>query len=167
VLEAVRAAPQWNFLFLTKNPKRLGNIDWPPNAWVGTTVDHQAQVAAAETAFAELKAPVKFLACEPLLEELTFNRIKIFDWLIIGPKRLGKSHEQPQWAWVESLLIQARSAGLTVYFKPRLAARPREYPEQELKHENGLIQELTANAWKSIRQPLPRVDKAKWSGRAG
>jgi len=129
VLEAVRAAPQWNFLFLTKNPKRLAGIDWPDNAWVGTTVDCQKRVAAAEKAFAKITARVKFLSCEPLLEKLTFENLKVFDWLIIGPKRVGAGHEQPEWEWVESLLRQARQAKLRVYFKPHLTVRPREYPE--------------------------------------
>jgi len=39
VLAEVRAAPQWNFLFLTKFPQRLAEIAWPENAWVGTSVD--------------------------------------------------------------------------------------------------------------------------------
>jgi len=128
VLEAVRQAPQWNFLFLTKNPDRLVGIDWPRNAWVGTTVDCQARVAAAEKAFAKIKATVKFLSCEPLMEQLTFKNLNAFDWLIIGPKRVGKDHEQPKWEWVENLLYQARKADMQVYFKPHLSIRPREYP---------------------------------------
>ncbi|MBW1992655.1 MAG: DUF5131 family protein [Deltaproteobacteria bacterium] len=128
VLEAVRAAPQWNFLFLSKNPQRMVGIDWPDNAWVGTTVDCQKRVAPAESAFSRIKARVKFLSCEPLLEKLTFKNLKVFDWLIIGPKRVGAGHEQPDWRWVELLLFQARAAKLKVYFKPHLAVRPREYP---------------------------------------
>jgi protein gp37 len=129
VLEAVRMSPQWNFLFLTKNPVRLVGIDWPANAWVGATVDCQARVAAAERAFAQITASVKFLSCEPLLERITFRDLRVFDWLIIGPKRVGSGHEQPQWEWVENLLSQARAAALKVYFKPHLSVRPREYPK--------------------------------------
>lgn len=129
VIETVRTAPQWNFLFLTKNPERLVDIDWPPNAWVGTTVDCQTRVAAAEKTFAQIKATVKFLSCEPLLEQLTFKNLEAFDWVIIGPRRVGKDHEQPQWGWVESLVNQARDSGLQVYFKPHLTVRPREYPD--------------------------------------
>ena len=128
VLKAVRQTPQWNFLFLTKNPARLVGIDWPPNAWVGTTVDCQDRVAAAQNAFARIKAKVKFLSCEPLLERITFKDLRVFDWLIIGPQRVGSGHAQPQWEWVEHLLSQARAAGLKVYFKPHLKVRPREYP---------------------------------------
>ena len=84
VLKAVAENPQWNFLFLTKNPSRLVEIEWPANAWVGTTVDRQARVEPAIAAFQKIKAPVRFLSCEPLLEELNFPTLDCFDWVIIG-----------------------------------------------------------------------------------
>jgi len=131
ILDAVRAAPQWNFLFLTKNPKRLINIKWPDNAWVGTTVDRQSRVKPAEEAFKKIKAKVKFLSCEPMLENLSFEDMTVFDWVIIGgrSKNTTGPEFQPDWLWVESLLTQARASGCKVYFKPNLKSRPNEYPE--------------------------------------
>jgi protein gp37 len=130
VLDAARDAPQWNFLFLTKNPKRLPEFEWPENAWIGTTVDCQARVKPAEDAFARIDATVKFVSCEPLREPIEFERIGIFDWIIIGgqSRSSGASEMQPEWAWVERLLYQAREEQVAVYFKPNLAVRPREYP---------------------------------------
>ena len=55
ILAVERANPQWNFLHLTKFPKRIAEFDIPKNAWMGTTVDLQARVANAEAAFAELR----------------------------------------------------------------------------------------------------------------
>src|SRR5262245_1067480 len=55
VLEQVRQNPQWNFLFLTKFAARLVEFDFPDNAWIGTTVDCQARVKAAEDAFARVQ----------------------------------------------------------------------------------------------------------------
>jgi len=134
VLDVVRDSPQWTYLFLTKNPIRLIEIDWPDNAWVGTTVDTQRRVKPVEDIFREVKAPVKFLSCEPLLEELTFSDLSMFDWLIIGSRSKNSQLPafQPEWAWVESLFNQARKAGLKVYFKPNLTIRPREYPLADL-----------------------------------
>jgi len=130
VMLAVTEAPQWTFIFLTKNPKRLLDITWPENAWVGTTVDVQARVEKACEVFRDLEAPVKFLSCEPLLEPLEFNDLSMFDWMIIGGQSEGNSSPafQPEWMWVESLLIQARKFGLKVYFKPNLESRPKEFP---------------------------------------
>ena len=132
VLDAVRGAPQWRFFFLTKNPERLATIDWPDNAGVGTTVDTQARVEPAVEIFSRLKAPVKFLSCEPLLEQLTFPTMKCFDWVLIGPQsRSGRAPElQPEEAWVESLVGQARAGGCSIYTKPSLKVGPtiRELP---------------------------------------
>lgn len=122
VLAAVRAEPQWTFIFLTKNPARLTTIDWPANAWVGTTVDTQARVAAAEAAFASVNARVKFVSCEPLLEPVQFTRLDLFNWLIIGgrSKTTSGTEAQPEWAWVHALLQQANEAQCSVYCKPNL-----------------------------------------------
>jgi len=133
VLGAVRAAPDWRFLFLTKNPSRLPSITWPENAWVGTTVDTQARVEAAVAAFEHVQATVRFLSCEPLREPVRFPTLSMFDWLIIGGQsRCTREPErQPEWLWVEDLLAQAREAELRVYFKPNLSVRPREYPSEK------------------------------------
>lgn len=131
VLTEVRAAPQWNFLFLTKFPQRLAGIDWPKNAWVGTTVDKQYRVSIAEKAFRDVNAPVKWLSCEPLLEDLTFTSLEMFDWVVFGgqSKSTKTPAFQPPWPWVEHLQMQARAAGCLIYFKPNLLTRPQEYPE--------------------------------------
>jgi len=135
VLDECRKAPQWNFLFLSKNPKRYVGIDWPANAWVGTTVDEQKRVLVAERAFARFQAPVKFLSCEPLLEPLTFASLEMFDWIIIGGQSANSQvpEFQPPWEWVESLMQQARAAGCKVYLKPNLKTRPKEYPVGALR----------------------------------
>lgn len=130
VLQAVVDAPKWNFLFLTKFPIRLAEQTWPDNAWVGCTVDTQARVSSAERAFSKVKAGIKWLSCEPLLEPLKFNSLEMFDWVVIGGKSRTTQEAafQPEWEWVESLVEQARAAGCKVYFKANLMARPREYP---------------------------------------
>ncbi len=133
VLAEVRKAPQWTFIFLTKNPRRLVDIAWPENAWVGTTVDKQARVKPAEDAFAAITARVRFLSCEPLRERLTFNHLDLFDWLIVGgqSRSSGEPEAQPQPEWLEHLQYQWWQAGRgwdTFYWKPNLTTRPRGYP---------------------------------------
>ena len=159
VIEKVEQNPQWNFLFLTKNPKKLLDFAFPKNAWVGTSVDTQARVKTAEEVFSQLEASVKFLSCEPLLEHITFDRMNVFDWLLIGSRSKNSRGAafKPEWGWVESLLFQARVAGVKVYFKPNLfrhtpkevglpefekrsipveTMRPREYPGGENNASN-------------------------------
>jgi protein gp37/ParB-like chromosome segregation protein Spo0J len=133
VLAQVAANPQWTFLFLTKFPQRLAEFEFPINAWVGTTVDAQARVRNAEEAFANVRATVRWLSLEPLLEPLRFERLHLFDWLVIGGA--SPSTETPAWhpplSWVADLERQARAVGARVYHKTNLYDRIREYPGVE------------------------------------
>ena len=147
ILDVVRKASQWNFIFLTKNPSRMMDIDWPVNAWIGATVDTQARLEDALASFdylaCEGSTAVRFISFEPLLEEITIpweNRegrkecllSGCVDWVIIGGRSRNSqlSEFQPEWFWVENILNAARSSNCNVYFKPNLTVRPKEYPEQ-------------------------------------
>lgn len=131
VLEQCRTHQQWRFLFLTKNPARLATIDWPGNCWVGATVDIPERVIPTEMAFAKVNAPVKWVSCEPLRERLSFGRLDLFDWVVIGAqsKSSCEPSRQPEREWVFHLLDQARAAGCRIYLKPNLVAGVRERPE--------------------------------------
>lgn len=133
VLDAVRAAPDWNFLFLTKFPIRLSEFEFPDNAWVGTTVDCQIRVKNAENAFRRVKAKVKWLSCEPMLEPLHFADLAMFQWIVIGGA--SSSSQTPEWQpprpWIDDLEEQAKLTGCKVYEKSNLwgtNSRLREYP---------------------------------------
>lgn len=130
VFAEVVASPQWNYLFLTKFPQRLAELEWPENTWCGTTVDYQYRVEIAERSFRGVKAGVKWLSCEPMMERLTFTSLEMFDWVVIGgaSKSTQTPEFQPPWEWIEHLLRQARDAGCKVYMKPNLTNRAREYP---------------------------------------
>jgi protein gp37/ParB-like chromosome segregation protein Spo0J len=130
VLEAARAAPQWNFLLATKNPGRLTSFQFPKNAWVGASVDSQASIDATENAFTNLHATVKWLWCEPMRDRLTFARLELFDWLVIGGANPSSqtSEFRPPRDWVHHLWVQAKAAGCKVYEMPNLLERRREYP---------------------------------------
>src|SRR4030095_16000448 len=126
VLETVRENPQWNFLFLTKFPIRMAEFEYPDNAWLGTTVDLQARVKNAERAMAKVKAKVKWLSLEPLLEPLHFEDLSIFQWIVLGGASstnasTGPTPEfRPPREWVWELTLQARKAGCLVYHKTNL-----------------------------------------------
>lgn len=122
VLDVTRRAQQWEFLMLTKFPKRMAEFEIPDNVWMGTTVDCQARVAAAESAFANVKAKVRWLSCEPLIEPLRFKHLDRFDLLVIGGA--SPSAETPRWIppyeWLGDLQRQADEAGCAVFLKSNL-----------------------------------------------
>jgi protein gp37 len=131
VLDVVRKSPSWNFLFLTKFPKRYLEFEFPDNAWVGTSVDRQKRVGEAESVFKDVKARVKWLSCEPMLEDLTFKHLDRFQWVVIGGS--SRSTQTPEFKpprdWVTHLWAQAREAKCMIYEKPNLLERCLEYPK--------------------------------------
>jgi len=122
VFEQIRDNPQWEFLCLTKFPDRLADLEWPANVWAGTTVDRQHRVQVAEKSFARVKAGIRWLSCEPLLEPLRFSSLEMFDWVVIGASTGSQQAEPfaPPFEWVVDLYQQARAAGCRVYLKHNL-----------------------------------------------
>lgn len=122
VLSTVRDSKEWNFLFLTKFPQRLKELAIPENAWMGTTVDLQARVANAEKAFEHVGGKVRWLSVEPMIEPLRFERLDLFNWVVIGGA--SASSQTPEWRppyrWIESLVRQCDDAGVPVYMKSNL-----------------------------------------------
>jgi protein gp37 len=122
VLDVERQAAQWEFLMLTKFPRRMSEFDIPSNAWMGTSVDCQARVRAAEAAFAKVRAKVRWLSVEPMIEPLRFEHLDRFDLLVIGGA--SPSRETPRWippfAWIDDLMRQADAAGCAVFLKSNL-----------------------------------------------
>lgn len=134
VLDVVRQNSQWNFLFLTKFPNRLAEFEYPDNAWLGTSVDCQARVKNAERSFAKVRGGVKWLSIEPMLENIRFTSLDMFNWVVIGGA--SASTQTPAWIpprrWVLDLESQAREADCMIYEKTNLGiqgpSRFREYP---------------------------------------
>jgi protein gp37 len=120
VFQACRDNPQWNYLFLTKNPHRYVNLDIDPAFWMGTTVDIQSRVTTAERTFSKITCAVKWLSVEPMLEPLKFHDLSVFDWVVIGGQsaQTGMCKEfYPEPRWVNRLIHDAHEAGCKVFCK--------------------------------------------------
>lgn len=122
VLGIAAEARQWEFLMLTKFPKRMAEFVIPENVWMGTTVDCQARVAGAEAAFERVRSRVKWLSVEPMLEPLKFSHLDRFNLLVIGGA--SRSSKTPRWIppfeWLADLMRQADEAGCAVFLKSNL-----------------------------------------------
>jgi protein gp37 len=122
ILGVAAEARQWEFLMLTKFPKRMAEFAIPDNVWMGTTVDCQARVAAAEAGFERVQARVKWLSVEPMLEPLKFQHLDRFNLVVIGAA--SRSSKTPRWIppfeWLADLMGQADEAGCAVYLKSNL-----------------------------------------------
>ncbi len=119
--------PQWEYLMLTKFPRRYVGLNLPKTAWLGTSVDEQKRVRLAEEAFKQItNVKVKWLSLEPLLAPLEFSDLSMFDWIVIGSQTETEQPDgvieafAPPFEWVSRLVDQAHEAGCKVYLKPNL-----------------------------------------------
>ncbi len=138
-IEMARRNPKWNFLTLTKFPIKAADFDFPNNWWMGTTVDAQCRVANAEKAFAKIKCGTKWLSVEPMLQPLKFQRLDLFQWIVIGgaSKSTKTPALYPPFDWILDLCKDAREAGLKIYHKTNLGiedtTRLMEFPWSKTK----------------------------------
>lgn len=119
--------PYLDWLLLTKRPQHILSMtpwdhDWPPNVWIGTSIETQKLAELRLPYLLSVPAAVRFLSCEPLLGPLDlrswFNRAayKPIDWVIVG----GESgvHSRPMHPdWATELLRQCLSADVPFHFK--------------------------------------------------
>jgi len=141
VLDQINDNPQWTFLLLTKFPIRMAEFEYPANTWLGTTVDYQWSVERAEKAFKKIKQSgykgICWLSCEPMMENLQFTSLDMFDWVVMGgsSKSTQTAEFKPPIDWIINLYTQARQSECLVYFKTNLIPgisdeqRVREYPK--------------------------------------
>jgi protein gp37/ParB-like chromosome segregation protein Spo0J len=161
-IDAVHAVatsnPQWDYLMLTKFPRRYVGLALPQTAWIGTSVDEQKRVRIAEEAFRQVKdVRVKWLSLEPLLAPLQFSDLSMFDWIVIGSQTATDQPDgyvpefAPPFEWVARIVAQAREAGCRVYLKPNLIGRvDPQSPGMVLPQEEPII-----------KTTQPREDKGR------
>ncbi|WP_427340925.1 DUF5131 family protein [Caloranaerobacter sp. DY30410] len=113
VINVVRECEQHTFMFLTKNGKRLKDIDFPDNAWVGVSIGGHG----IYDGLCRCNAKVKFISIEPLLEEVKY--LPIVDWYIIGAQT-GPGAKKPKKEWVQSIIDVCRESNKPVFLKDNL-----------------------------------------------
>jgi protein gp37 len=127
VLGIVNECPWHTFQFLTKNPKRCLEFEFPGNAWVGTTVNSDKDAARANI-IKKVKAPVRFLSVEPLLGAVTFN-LKGIQWVILGAQT-GPTPLIPQRKWIDDIIIQTTQLNIPLFMKGNIRSYSPTFMQQ-------------------------------------
>ncbi len=136
IIDEARFCWWHTFMFLTKRPARASIYDFPPNAWVGITIeDAKVQSRQRLHDFWYVKASVRFISYEPLLGPI--QRVPDWvDWIIIGAQTGPQAIKPKDW-WVHKLILAADQAGVPVFLKDNLGwPEPRrEWPKtREANH---------------------------------
>src|SRR5512143_282865 len=90
-------------------------IDWPPNIWMGVSIENDRLTPRAD-ALREITPAVRFLSCEPLLGPLPSLKLEGLQWLIVGGES-GPGARPMREAWVCDLRDRCVAAGVSFFFK--------------------------------------------------
>ncbi len=119
VLEHIERSPQHRFYLLTKQPMNLAKWSpFPENCWVGVSVTDQESFLAAVYSLVHVKATVRYISFEPLLDQIPMvaNQLKAAcNWVIIGAQT--KPHIHPSAYWTKDTIDAADAAGIPVFLK--------------------------------------------------
>lgn len=127
IFETMRAAHWHTFQVLTKREERMlqlaGKLTWPPNVWMGVTIENRRFVHRAD-ALREVPAAVRFISAEPLLGELEGLSLDGIAWLIAGGES-GPRHRRVDAEWIRDLRDRCADADTAFFFKQWGGARPK------------------------------------------
>lgn len=119
VVDVIKQTPRHNYQVLTKRSARMNEYfeerGIPQNIWVGVTVDISDSKDRIDS-IRNLKAPIKFLSCEPLLEDLGELDLTGIDWVIVGGESGSRARPMKE-EWVLSIKEQAERQGSAFFFK--------------------------------------------------
>jgi protein gp37 len=120
VLITCRQTPQHTYQILTKRAERLPEFfakrTVPDNVWLGVSVEDRKYGVPRIAKLRRVKARVRFLSIEPLLEDLGHLNLRGIQWVIVGGES-GHGARQMRSEWAESVCDQARDQGVAFFFK--------------------------------------------------
>jgi protein gp37 len=148
VFATMEATPQHTYQVLTKRATHLTRVApglaWPPNVWMGVTVENQAAVRTRARRLLEVPAAVRFLSVEPLIESVVLDSVlyqprdgcasphSAIHWVIAGGES-GPRARRCELDWLRDVRDQCRLAGVP-YFLKQLGGWP-----DKRGHEKALL----------------------------
>lgn len=138
IFRHVELYPYLTFQFLTKQPQNLAVFSpFPDNCWVGATATNAKMAEEAGFWLWEVKATVKFVSFEPLLERIAAHfadyiseDVEGIKWIILGSQT--KPYKPPKIEWVQEIVDAADKAGIPVFLKDNLKPLLIEDPEYNI-----------------------------------
>ena len=106
IFKVVRKNPQHTYQFLTKNPERYLDFEFPENCWLGLTLDGREDKTFAQDKIntLEKKSNFKFISFEPIMGSMAGLDISRINIVIVGAMTgRGKNITIPQKEWITSI----------------------------------------------------------------
>lgn len=119
IIDIIYRTPQHRYQLLTKRADRMAEYflthDIPHNAWLGVTVEAKSSKPRIDC-LRVLDAPIRFLSCEPLIEDLGELDLNNIDWVIVGGES-GPFGRPMKEEWVLNIKRQTDAQGAAFFFK--------------------------------------------------
>ena len=119
IMDTIKRTPQHRYQILTKRSERMREYfqtrDIPQNVWLGVTVECASSKVRIDH-LRDLNVTVKFLSCEPLIEDLGELNLTGIDWIIVGGESGSKARPM-QLDWVINIKQQVEQQGAAFFFK--------------------------------------------------
>jgi protein gp37 len=139
LFKLIAATPWLHWQLLTKRPENVRRLvpvcwldpprhgGWPPNCWIGATVEDQQRADERIPILLGLPAPVRFLSCEPLLGMVDldvwllrpdgyYHERSPLQWAIVGGES-GPGHRLMNLVNARYLVDQLQQACVPTFFK--------------------------------------------------
>jgi protein gp37 len=120
VFDVIKACPQHTFQVLTKRADRMElffrSYVASPNAWLGVTVENKKDGVPRIDFLRRIRAHVRFLSVEPLLEDLGPVDLSGIQWVIVGGESGPKARPMMP-VWAENIQGRCDLYGVSFFFK--------------------------------------------------
>ncbi|MDR1941712.1 MAG: phage Gp37/Gp68 family protein [Endomicrobium sp.] len=119
IMKVILDTPWHRYQILTKRAARMAeyfhNTAVPGNVWLGVTVEAKSSKERIDYLRA-INASVRFLSCEPLLEDIGTLNLYNIDWVIVGGESGLKARPMKK-EWVTAIEEQVNAQGAAFFFK--------------------------------------------------
>lgn len=120
VVDVMSRTPQHSYQVLTKRGARMArffrNRTVPDNVWLGVSVENRRHGVPRIDHLRTIKARIRFLSVEPLLEDVGKLDLSKIHWVIVGGESGPKARPMaPEWA--ESVRLQCHEQNVAFFFK--------------------------------------------------
>ncbi|WP_216586639.1 DUF5131 family protein [Streptomyces brasiliscabiei] len=126
--QLIEQTPWLRWQLLTKRPENIAAMapwgdTWPDHVWIGTSVENQRYAEERIPHLLKINAPVRFLSCEPLVEQISLQPYLAdvttgagIHWVIAGGESGAKARPMNP-TWARALRDQCDAAGTSYFFK--------------------------------------------------
>jgi protein gp37 len=120
VFSIILATTQHTYQILTKRADRMSDYfatrKVPDNAWLGVTAEDIEFGIPRIRTLQNIHARVRFLSCEPLLEDIGIIDLSGINWVIVGGESGSKARPMRE-HWVLSIKNQCERHNVAFFFK--------------------------------------------------